>query len=49
MRQSPLLHKVLSDITWEKHKAQLDMSHIWNKSQYMSCIRQTSVEHERLL
>jgi len=49
MRQSPLLHKVLSDTIWEKYKAQLDMSHIWNKCQYMSCIRQTSVEYERLL
>jgi len=49
MRQSPLLYKVLSNTTWEKHKAQLDMSHIWNKCQYISYIRQTLVEHERLL
>ena len=49
MRQSLLLHKALTNTIWGKYKTQLDMSHIWNKCQYMSCIRQTFVEHKKLL
>jgi len=46
IRRPPLLHETLTNITWEKYKVQLIISQVWNKLQYMSNIKQTSVEYE---
>jgi len=43
MMKPPLLYEVLTDETWEEHKAQLNMSYKWNEFQYISNIKWTPI------
>ena len=49
MRKPLLLYEVLTDYTWEKHKAQQSNEVEMNEPQYILFMRHSFVKHEVLI